>query len=203
MIRGQSMTKSFEFFFDYVSPTAYLALPVAQGVAERTAATLVFRPMFLGGVMQATGNRPPGMVPAKGAYMNRDILRCAEHIGLPFHSNPAFPMNTLGLIRATIGLQPDPGEQLRFMTTCFQACWGQPDTLDPSDKAAVATMCSANGFDADQIAALAASDAAKDTLRANTDEAVARGVFGAPSFLVGDELFFGHDRLDYVERMLA
>ena len=64
-------------------------------------------------------------------------------------------------------------------------------------------MCSANGFDANQIAALASSDAAKDKLRANTEEAVARGIFGAPSFLVGDELFFGHDRLDYVERMLA
>lgn len=197
------MTKSFEFFFDYVSPTAYLALPVAQGVAERTGATVVYRPMFLGGVMQATGNRPPGMVPAKGAYMNRDMQRCADHIGLPFHSNPAFPMNTLGLVRATIGLEPDPAEQLRFITTCFHACWGQPEPLDPSSKEAVAEMCSANGFDASQIAALAASDAAKDKLRANTEEAVARGIFGAPSFLVGDELFFGHDRLDYVERMLA
>jgi 2-hydroxychromene-2-carboxylate isomerase len=203
MIREQSMNKSFEFFFDYVSPTAYLALPVAQGVAERTGATLVYRPMFLGGVMQATGNRPPGTVPAKATYMNRDIQRCADHIGLRFHSNPAFPMNTLGLIRATIGLEADPGEQVRFITTCFHACWGQADTLDPSDKDAVAAMCSANGFDAAQIAALATSDAAKDKLRANTEEAVARGVFGAPSFLVGDELFFGHDRLDYVERMLA
>ena len=197
------MTKSFEFFFDYVSPTAYLALPVAQGVAERTGATLAYRPMFLGGVMQATGNRPPGTVPAKGAYMNRDILRCAEHIGLPFHFNPAFPMNTLGLVRATIGLESEPATQLRFIEACFHACWGQSETLDPSDKDAVAAMCTANGFDAAEIAALGASDAAKDKLRANTDEAVARGIFGAPSFLVGDELFFGHDRLDYVERMLA
>jgi 2-hydroxychromene-2-carboxylate isomerase len=203
MIREKRMVKSFEFFFDYVSPTAYLALPVAQDVAKRTGATLIYRPMFLGGVMQATGNRPPGTVPAKAKYMNADILRCAAHIGVPFHFNPAFPMNTRGLTRATLGLASNADAQLKFIRACFHASWGQPETLDPSNEDAVADMCKANGFDPEMIAALATSDVYKDQLRANTDEAVARGIFGAPSFLIGDNLFFGHDRLDYVERMLA
>jgi 2-hydroxychromene-2-carboxylate isomerase len=167
------MARRFEFFFDYVSPTAYLAHYLAREVAERTRAELVYRPFFLGGVMQATGNRPPGTVPAKGAYMQRDLQRCAKRVGVP------------------------------LFDACFRHCYGIEDGIDPANPADLKTMCDAEGFDFDQIVALSEAPENKDKLRANTDEAVARGVFGAPSFLVGDELFFGHDRLDYVEEALT
>jgi 2-hydroxychromene-2-carboxylate isomerase len=196
------MAGRFEFFFDYVSPTAYLALPVAQGVAARTGAQLVWRPMFLGGVMQGSGNKPPGTVPAKAKYMNRDLQRCAAHIGLPLHMNPAFPMNTLGLVRATIGLESRPAEMARFIEAAFRHCWGKPDPMNPAAAGAVEAFCAAEGFDADEILALGKSEENKEKLKANTEEALSRGVFGAPSFFVGDDLFFGHDRLDYVERAL-
>lgn len=197
------MTKTLEFFFDYVSPTAYLAHFVAPAVAKRTGAALVYKPMFLGGVMEATGNRPPGLVPAKGKWMNADLQRCAKRIDKPLHFNPHFPVNTLGLLRATIGLEEDPAKRDAFIDACFRWCWGRPEPLDPSDPAQIAAMCAAEGFEPSRIAELAGDRANKDKLRANTEEAVARGVFGAPSFFVGDELHFGHDRLDYVEEALA
>ena len=196
------MAKFFEFFFDYTSPTAYLAVPVALEVEARTGAELRLRPMFLGGVMQATGNKPPGTVAAKGRYLNRDLQRCAAHIGIPMHMNPAFPINTLAVLRATIGLT-DAAEQRRFVIRLFKAAWGQPDPVNLGDMAEVAALCAAAGFDPAAISALATDPANKEKLKETTDEAVARGVFGAPSFFVADDLFFGHDRLDYVERALT
>jgi len=196
------MARFFEYFFDYTSPTAYLAVPVALGVEARTGAEMRLRPMFLGGVMQGSGNKPPGTVPAKAKYLNRDLQRCAAHIGIPMHMNPAFPMNTLGVLRATTGMT-DAAEQRRFVITLFDAAWGQQNPVNLGDMAEVAKLCAANGFDAAAIGALATDPANKDKLKETTDEAIARGVFGAPSFFVGDDLFFGHDRLDYVERALA
>jgi 2-hydroxychromene-2-carboxylate isomerase len=196
------MAKFFEYFFDYTSPTAYLAVPVALGVEARTGAEMRLRPMFLGGVMQGSGNKPPGTVPAKAKYLNRDLQRCAAHIGIPMYMNPAFPMNTLGVLRATTGMT-DAAEQRRFVITLFEAAWGQPNPVNLGDMAEVAKLCAANGFDAAAIGALATDPANKEKLKETTEEALARGVFGAPSFFVGDDLFFGHDRLDYVERALA
>ncbi len=195
------MPKSFEFFFDYASATAPLALPLIGAIEKRTGAEAVFRPMFLGGVMQATGNKPPGTVPAKGRYMARDIQRCAAHIGIPFYMNPAFPVNTLAALRATIGFE-DKSELRRFATACFTESWSVPQPLNLGDPAHMAQMCEAHGFDAAKITAMATDPANKEKLKAQTEEAIARGVFGAPSFFVGDDLFFGHDRLDYVERAL-
>lgn len=79
--------------------------------------------------MQATGNRPPGTVAAKGAYMARDIQRCAAHVGIPFYMNPAFPVNTLAALRATVGFE-DKAEQRRFATACFQESWSVPQPLN-------------------------------------------------------------------------
>ncbi len=196
------MPRSFEFFFDFTSPTSYLALPLALGVEARTGAELVFRPLFLGGVMQATGNRPPGSVPAKATYLGRDLVRCAAHIGVPFHMNPAFPMNTLAVLRGTLGM-PDEEDRRRIIRALFRAAWGEPHPADLGDPAAVTAILSTVGIDADAFAAAATNPANKHALKASTEEAVARGVFGAPSFFVADDLFFGHDRLDYVERALT
>jgi 2-hydroxychromene-2-carboxylate isomerase len=96
----------------------------------------------------------------------------------------------------------DKAEQRRFIDTMFKAAWGQPSPVNLGDMAAVSMLCTAHGFDAGAIAALASDPANKEALKVTTDEAIARGVFGAPSFFVGDDLFFGHDRLDYVERAL-
>lgn len=195
--------KRLEFFFDYVSPYSYVAQAAVKPVIARTGAELVLRPMFLGGVMQATGNRPPGLVPAKGKYMNRDLARCCQRYGLSLHFNPHFPMNTRGLTRATIGLAADPAQRDRFVAACFNLCWNDPRGVDPSDPAALSAVLAEAGFDPEEIMALAESEDNKSALKANTDEAVARGAFGAPTFFVGDEMFFGHDRLDFAEAALT
>ena len=190
------MARQLEFFFDYVSPTSWLAYDLAQKTAHEAGAELVYRPVFLGGIMQATGNRPPGMVPAKGAYMGRDMQRCADHLGISIHMNPAFPFNTRPALRATIGLGEGTPEQAAFRTACFVAAWGEPDPKNLGEVSVLGEIAGRCGLDPARIADLAAAEDNKATLRANTDEAIERGVFGAPSFFVGDELFFGHDRLD-------
>lgn len=197
------MTKRVEFLFDVVSPTVYLALSRLRDVAQRTGADIVWTPIFLGGVMQATGNSPPGTVPAKGAYMNRDMQRVATRFGLPFTLNEHFPVNTLALQRAIVAVQNEQGdaEMIRLTDTCISAIWA--DGLNMGDPAIAANVLTAAGFDAATLADRAGDQAIKDRLKANTDNAVARGVFGAPSFFVGDDLFFGQDRLNYVERALA
>ena len=197
------MAKSFEFFFDYVSPTAYLASFLVRKVAGRTGAELIYRPMFLGGVMQATGNAPPGRVPAKSKYLHIDLQRCAAHIGVPLHFNPAFPMMTLRILRATLGFAGDSAARDAFIEACFRYSWGVEEPRNLATDEEIARMCEAEGFETEQILAWGRDTGLKSALKANTEEAVARGAFGAPTFFIGDEIFFGHDRLDYVERALG
>ena len=196
------MPTPIEFVYDFTSPTAYLAWFTAPKVAEDVGVDIVYTPVFLGGIMQGAGNRPPGMVPAKAKYLGIDIPRCAAHIGIPFHFNPAFPVNTLTIQRATVGID-DAAERVKLADAAMRHTWGRPDPLNLGDEADLAKMCDAEGFDLERIKALASDPANKAKLKENTDTAVERGVFGAPTFFVGDEIFFGHDRLDYVSRAAA
>lgn len=197
------MSGKFEFNFDYISPFSYVANAAVQQISERTGAEAEFRPIFLGAIMQATGNRPPGMVPAKAAYMMTDLQRCTSRYGLGFRMNPHFPMvSTRKLLRATCGLQDTPSEQRRFIDACFHHMWAAPTPLKPDDEESIRAMCTAEGFDFSRIQELAEDSDNKATLQANTESAIARGAFGAPTFFVGDDMYFGHDRLDYVEEAL-
>ena len=199
------MAKALEFYFDYISPYSHIANAAVKQLKETTGATVDIRPMFLGAIMQGSGNRPPATVPAKGAYMLKDLDRCAKRHGLTIRMNPHFPMvNTRTLLRTTVGMAGDPAEQQRFIDTCFRYMWETPEALNPGEEASVRAMCEAEGFDFAEIQRLAEDEASKAGMKANTDTAMARGAFGAPTFFVGDEMFFGHDRLDYaVEAMNA
>jgi 2-hydroxychromene-2-carboxylate isomerase len=197
------MAKTVEFLFDVVSPTAYLAYKRLPGIAARTRATIKWTPVFLGGIMQATGNAPPGKVPAKGQYMNRDMARCAARYDIPFVLNRHFPVNTLALQRAAVAVLEEQGEDafLRLIDACFDAIWAEGKNMGDLDVAA--EVLSAAGFDPEALAAKVSDPAIKEKLKENTDGAVARGAFGAPTFFVGEEMYFGQDRLDYVEDELA
>lgn len=198
------MAKTLEFFFDYMSPTSFLGWTVAKGVIERTGAELKIRPMFLGGVMKATGNQPPGMVPAKGKYMQQDMARCCQRYGIQIFSNKHFPlMNTRPLTGATIRLDDNPAQQHKLLEAGFKHVWGRTDGgVNTGDEAEFKEAFGAEGFDADKLWALGNDPETKAMLRANTEEAVKRGAFGAPTFYVGEQMFFGHDRLDYAEEAL-
>lgn len=198
------MAKTLEFFFDYMSPTSFLGWAVVPGVIQRTGADLKIRPMFLGGVMKATGNQPPGMVAAKGKYMAADMARCCKRHGIEIYSNPHFPlMNTRPLTGATLRLGDDLEQQKKLVDAGFKYVWGLPEGgIDTGDEAQFKKAFGSEGFDADALWALGTDPETKAMLRANTEEAVERGAFGAPTFFVGDEMFFGHDRLDYAEEAL-
>jgi 2-hydroxychromene-2-carboxylate isomerase len=194
--------QSVEFFFDVGSPTTYLAWTQLPAIAKDTGATIVWRPMLLGGVFKATGNQSPVSVPAKGQWMGGDLQRFAQRYLVPFQFNPFFPINTLTLMRGATGVLMHQPERLNdYLRAVFKAMWAMP--VNMGDPEVMATVLSAAGFDPAALLALASDPQVKAQLVATTEEAVRRGVFGAPSFFVGDELFFGQDRLDFVRDALS
>ena len=196
------MAKTVEFFFDFGSPTAYLAFTQLPVIVRQTGAALVWRPMLLGGVFKATGNASPVTVPAKGRWMGGDITRWARRYGVPFAFNPHFPINTLTLMRGAAGLlQRQPAHFERYCTAVFNALW--QNSLNLGDPGVLAAVLAEAGLDTAAFMALVADPEVKAALVATTEEAVARGVFGAPTFFVGEQMFFGQDRLDFVREALA
>jgi 2-hydroxychromene-2-carboxylate isomerase len=195
------MSKAVEFYFDVGSPAAYLAWTQLPQIARQAGSEIEYRPMLLGGVFQATGNRSPMEVPAKGQYLQDDLQRFARRYGVPFRHNAFFPINTLALMRMVLGLQlREPARMPAFVDAVYRALW--VDGRNMNDPATVAAVLQQAGFDPEKMLALAGDPAVKDDLKVATQEAVARGVFGAPTFFVGSEMFWGQDRLDFVKEAL-
>ena len=196
------MSKSVEFYFDFGSPTTYLAYTQLPTLCAQTNSQLIYRPMLLGGVFKATGNASPATVPAKNPYLFKDLNRFAKRYGVAFKFNPHFPINTLQLMRAVTGMQLRQPERFEAFVDClFRTFW--VDARNLNDPTTVAAVLNEGGFDADYVLALTNDEQVKQALKTATEEAIARGVFGAPSMFVGNELFFGQDRLDFVREALA
>ncbi len=196
------MAKKLEFFFDVGSPASYLAWTQLPAICAEAGAELVYRPMLLGGVFQATGNASPANVPVKGRYVSLDYARFARRYGVPLSDNPHFPIITLMLMRAATGVQMRQPERFQAFLACvFQALW--IDALNLNQPELTAQALVQGGFDPAAILALSNEPEVKAQLRAATEEAVARGVFGAPTSFVGDEMFFGQDRMDFIREALA
>jgi 2-hydroxychromene-2-carboxylate isomerase len=191
-----------EFFFDYGSPYSYLADRLLPDLARRHGAEIVYRPMLLGAVFQATGNRSPMLEPveAKRRYAAAALPRTARVFGIPFAWNRHFPIQTLRLVRLAVAAQQQ-GVFETLHPALFRAFWAEGANL--GDDAELAALLDKTGLDARALLDATASPEVKAELRANTDEAVARGAFGAPSLFLGDELFFGVDHLPHLERALA
>jgi len=189
-----------EFYFDLGSPTAYLAHCRLHQLCDRYDATVVHRPMLLGGVFKAAGSNSPIAVPAKGRYMlEQDLPRFAARYGVPLKPNPFFPVNTLPLMRGVFAARDLDCEE-SYICAMFDAMWVQARNLgDPAE--AIAVM-EAAGLDAATIVERSADASVKQRLIEATEEAVARGVFGAPTIFIGKQMFFGQDRLDFVEELL-
>ncbi|MCR5880511.1 2-hydroxychromene-2-carboxylate isomerase [Phenylobacterium sp. J367] len=194
------MGKTVEFLFDFGSPASYLAWKALPDVAARTGAEIDYRPVLLGGVFKATGNASPATIAVKGAWMNADLARWAAKRGTPFTRNPHFPINTLHLMRGAVGLRDDP-RFLAYVDAVFDAMWNDPKNLgDPAEMGPVLARAGVSG---EEFMAFQADEDVKARLKADTEAAVARGMFGAPTFFVEGELYFGQDRLDFVEAALA
>lgn len=196
------MSKTLEFFFDLGSPATYLAYTQLPALCAATGATLVYQPMLLGGVFKATGNASPVTVPAKGRYLFNDLTRYAQRYNVTLKFNPHFPINTLMLMRAVTGMQLHQPKRFQGFIDClFRALWVEGRNM--GDPAVVAAVLTEAGFNPEEVLALANHESVKAALKDNTEQAVQRGVFGAPSMFVGNQLFFGQDRLDFVREALS
>jgi 2-hydroxychromene-2-carboxylate isomerase len=193
------MSQQVEFFFDYGSPFSYLADTQLTSLAQRTGATIVYRPMLLGAVLKETGNASPMTVPAKGRYMGVELQRWAKHYRVPFAANRFFPINTMKLMRGAVAAQ-QVGCFAEYHRVIYPAFWVEGANLGDQD--VIRSVLTKGGLNAALLLARIEEPGVKEQLRLNTDEAVRRGVFGAPTFFVGEEMFWGNDRLLFVEESL-
>lgn len=196
------MSREIEFFFDLGSAYSYLAATQLAGVSARTRTPVRWRPFLLGAVFKATGNHTPATIPAKARWMLGDLDRWAAHYGVPLKMPSRFPINALRVQRFLVGIErSDATKVAPAALSLFHAYWAED--RDPTADDVLVVAATAAGID--PAAALAAIEAqeTKDQLRATSDEAIARGAFGAPSLFVGDALFWGNDRLPLLEQHLA
>lgn len=189
--------KTLEFFYDFVSPYSYLASTRVEALARRTGAALRWRPFLLGGVLKATGNTAPAEIPAKYRYVKVDVGRWGQRLGVPIALPPTHPFPTVLAMRCALAAEAR-GALVPFTHAAFRAAWVDGrDLTSPEVLAAVAASVGLDG-----AALVAAAPEQRAALVAQTDEAVRRGAFGAPTFFVGEEMFVGNDRLDFVEEAL-
>ena len=195
------MTASFDFYFDFGSLASYLAHTQLPRISAETGAKPQMYPMLLGGVFQATGNASPMAVPAKGRYVFIDMKRFADAYGVPLVMNSHFPIITTTLMRGATALQGQGDEAFqRYMDAIYRAIW--VEALNMNDPGVVSEVLSRAGFDPAAVLAMANEQATKDKLKAVTMTAVERGVFGAPTFFIGDHMYWGQDRIEQVIQAL-
>lgn len=199
------MGKTVEFIFDFASPNAYLAHCVLPDIAQRTSAEIVITPSLLGGLFKITGNQAPmtafGGIQGKLAYEALETKRfIAKHALSQYQFNPHFPINTLLIMRGLVAARR-MGVESPYTQAVFAGMWERGLKMD--DPAVVASVLTEAGLDAKAILEATQDPEVKAELLANTESAAARGAFGIPTFFVGDEMFFGKERLGQVEEELA
>lgn len=196
--------EAIEFFYDFGSPNAYLAYKLLPGIAEETGATIALKPCLLGGIFKATNNQSPfvayAQVKGKLAYEQLEMARFIKKHGISFAYNPNFPVNTLLIMRGAMVAQRD-GFLEPYTNAVFDFMWKDPRKMD--DPEIVKAALTEAGFDGSGILAATQDPDIKAALIDQTNTAVERGVFGMPTFFVGDEMFFGKDRLNQVAEAIT
>ena len=194
------MAKEVDYYFDVGSPATYLSWTQMRKLAEETGATINYKPMLIGGLFKATGNSSPITVPAKGKWLFTDLMRYAERYGVTFQMNDHFPVNTLYMMRGLTGYLDDD----RFLALAdgfFDGMWVTNKNMNaPEVIGAIVAEC---GIEPDAFMQTINDPAIKQRLIDVTAEAERRGAFGAPTFYVGDAMFWGQDRLDFVREALT
>jgi 2-hydroxychromene-2-carboxylate isomerase len=182
-----------DFLFDYASPFAYLATELLP--RRLAGADLRFVPIYLRGLETFAKGLPYNA--NKLRYVSMDLQRCADHEGIPLRVPPVFPINGLASVRGALAAQ-ELGGFPAYHTAMFHAAWR--DGRNIGDKAVVLAIAAEAGLDRDRFAALVETPETKDRLKTATAAAEARGAFGVPTFFVGEQMFWGHDRMDFVAR---
>jgi 2-hydroxychromene-2-carboxylate isomerase len=195
------MAKTLEFFFDFMSPPTYLAWTQIPGIVARTGCTVVWRPMLTLGLFQLTGNRPPMTVPNKGKYSPVDLQRFARRYGVTLNPNPhMMEVKIVPALRGALVAQ-ERGEFDAYAKAMFEGMWVRSLNIGADD--VWPKLLEEAGLDPAAYQAGIAREDIKEGLKANTQEAADRGAFGAPTFFVHGEMFWGQDRLDFVEEALT
>ena len=198
------MSSSIEFLFDFASPNAYLSYHVLSEVAERNGSALTLTPVLLGGLFKLTNNQAPmvafGEVKGKLDYEMLETQRfIAAHRLERFRFNPHFPINTIMLMRGFIAAQ-QMGVQQQYVDANLAGMWEQEQNM--GDPEVAAGVWQAAGLDAQALIEAIQTQPVKDALQHNTQQAAERGAFGVPTFFVGQEMFFGKERISQIEAML-
>ena len=193
------MSDTIDFYWEPASPYSYIASTQIEAMAQRLGARLLWKPILLGKVFEATGNRMNVAVPAKGRYMHEDLELLARHHHLPLTPPKVFPVNGVVVGRAALAAPVE--RQPELSKALMRAYWGEGRDVGQADE--LRKVIASVGLDADAVLARTQEAAVKDQLRSNTDEAIERGVVGAPSFYARGRLFWGSDRLWLMEAWLS
>lgn len=189
-----------EFWFDFISPYAYLAWQRVHAVAEASGRAVVHRPVVFAGLLNHWGQLGPAEIAPKRLWTFKQVCRRAARLGVPMQPPPGHPFNPIASLRLVCALHDQPEGQRRLIDALFNATWGGGPGVH--DAEALATTLSAAGFDAPAMLARTREPEVKQRLLANAQEAIERGVFGVPTMLVGDELFWGDDSFEDLDAYL-
>jgi 2-hydroxychromene-2-carboxylate isomerase len=196
------MSAPIDFYFDFSSPYGYLAAEQIDALGARHGRDVVWRPILLGVVFQQTGGQPLLNIPLKGGYARHDLARSARLLGLPFKLPDSFPFMSVAACRAYYWLRDqDPQQAVALAKALYREAFGAGGSIDSGESVLRVAQDAGLGDGAEMAAALNDS-AVKQRLRDEVSQAISKGVFGSPLFVVDDEPFWGHDRLDQVDLWL-
>lgn len=195
------MPDSIDFYFDFSSPYGYLAAEQIDDLAARHGRGVTWRPMLLGAVFATTGSQPLMNIPLKGDYARHDLAREARRLGLPFTLPKPFPFMSVAACRAFYWTQDrDPAAAVDLAKALYREAFAAGRPIDSAER--VVAVAEAADLAPEGFAAALSDPAVKQRLRAEVDRAIAKGVFGSPFIVVDGEAFWGHDRLEQVDRWL-
>lgn len=200
------MSDSILFYFDYSSPYGYLASERIETIAERLGKRVEWRPVLLGAIFKITGQAPLTTAPLKGKYAIHDFNRSAREHGIEYQHPEKFPIGTVLASRATLWLRDNPDPQLSsrtsdFVHAMYRAYFAQGK--DITDVPTVVELAASLGIDTDALQSALADQRVKDALKDEVDQAIENGIFGSPTMQVNGEVFWGHDRLEQMERWVS
>ena len=193
------MSETLEFCFDFISPYTYLAATQIEDLASRNGMKLIYRPVFLGGLFKEAGNHPPIEIPGKAKYLPKDINDWVQFYKIPLTFPPSFPFNTIKAMRGALVAEKE-GRVAEYAQNGYKAGWGEGKDL--SDPEILASIAEQSGLDREKFLAGIEEPTIKEELKQRTSEAVSRGAFGLPTFFIGEEMFWGNDRLVLLEARL-
>ena len=188
------MTKLFDFYFDFVSPYSFLAHKEIKKLEKRNLIKVQYMPILLGGLHNLHGIKAPAFIPSKARFMIRDCKLVAEKKKIKFKFNSYFPIKTVDLMRGVFIAKEDEFENY-YIDKIFESIWR--DGLNMNDQNIIDKVLKNININPKTFFLRASGESVKNLLRKKTDEAFEKGVFGAPTFLVNNKIFWGQDRLEY------